>query len=190
MEFQANAAFVDLIKRTNGVRWAKFTLHSTALSSGSDWNICLKNTFSILRRTYPVSSVKSKRKAEGMPPLFYLTYMGGNRRDESHKRTIYHAQGLIEVMGNDPVQIKLNKCLDTAWKHSVLSRLGINRETAEPTRLEKILKESPIWTSPLIGLGDCYLFYTSRGEGNDFGFGVDKIVLDATSLPPGVMIRD
>lgn len=190
MKFQMHDAVIETVSCQTDTRWAKFTLEYPCFKHPSIWERALKDAFVILRRTYPSTSLKKSRKAEDLPTLQHLSYMGGNVKDLSRVTTGYHAQGLIEVLDNDPVLIKLNKHLDVAWKHAVIQTKGINRNTANPFELETTLREATIWTEPLFDSASPYLCYLSRNEGNDLGFGVDKIVWDATSLPPHKTIRN
>ena len=190
MKFQMHDAVIERVSCQTGVRWAKFTLEYPRFRNTSIWNRAMKDAFVILCRTYPSTSLKNSRKAQGLPILQHLSYMGGNLKDLSRVKTDFHAQGLIEVLDNDPVLIKLNKNLDSAWKHAVTQTKGMNRNTANPFELETTLREATIWTEPLLDSAVPYLCYLSRNEGNDLGFGVDKIVWDATSLPPQKTIRN
>lgn len=174
----------------SGKRWAKFTLEYPRFRKLPLWERALKDTFAVMKRTYPSTSIKNQRSIADVPSLLYITYMGGNVSDYSRVQTAFHAQGLIEVLDNDPLLIKLNQRLKDSWTHSVLQTKGMKRATTNPIELEKVFREATVWTEPLTGKASSYLLYTSRGEGNDLGSGVGKIVWYATALPPHKTIRN
>jgi hypothetical protein len=190
MNKHMNEDVVRWVIEQSGTRWAKFTLEYPRFRKLPLWERSLKDTFAVVRRTYPSSSIKKQRSSVNLPPLNYVTYMGGNINDLSRVETAYHAQGLIEILDNDPLLIKLQQRLKDAWTHSVLQTKGMKRATSNAHELEQVFREANVWTEPLTGKASSYLLYNSRGEGNDLGSGVGKIVWYATALPPHKTIRN
>ena len=157
---------------TQGVTWAKFTLHYPQFNTVELWSEPLKIAFKILSNTYPKSTLKKNRVRMALPKLGHITFLGG----DTFAGVALHAQGLIEVLDNDLT--RLNCCLHAAWVSAVRKQLSHQRQQINNSKKY----ESKVWVGMHEGSVDSYFRYLSRKEGLDLGLGVQKIVLSATAL--------
>lgn len=173
MTNQATKCFMKWVGDQSVDRWAKFTLEFPRFKHPDQWEVPLRRTFRVLEKTYPKTSLKRYRKRSLLLPLRYVTHLG----DDKTKGVAMHAQGLIEVL-DDPDLTRLKNALHKAWVSSVKQQLQHQRWT-NPNDL---IAEATLWLEPLEGGTKEYSVYLNRFEGNQLGFGVEKLVLSATSL--------
>ena len=155
--------------------WAAFTLKSPRISNKYQWEPLLKIFFTELERKYVKSTVRKHRKKSGLPLLHRAVWIGGDKES----CTALHSQGLVEIQdgGIDKLTMEMNK----SWQHTVKNYF----EKLHPVFIPEYiwLPEAKVWTKKFEN-GNAYSYYLNRNEGNDLGFGVQKVVMSATSLKP------
>ncbi len=157
------------------VTWAAFTLKSPRISNRLSWEPLLKVFFTELGRKYVKSTVKKHRSASDEPLLHRVVWMGG----DNGTSTAFHSQGLVEL--HEEGTEKLEAAMNQSWQHTVKNYF--KKKHPVHIRKEVWMSEAKVWVEKL-DHANAYSFYLNRFEGNDLGFGVQKIVLSATSLKP------
>ncbi len=157
------------------VTWAAFTLKSPRISNCLSWEPLLKVFFTELERTYVKSTIRKHRTAANEPLQQRVAWMGGDRSTA----TAFHCQGLVEL--HEEEIEKLEVIMNQSWQHTVKNYF----EKKHPVHIRKEvwMSEAKVWIEKL-DHANAYSIYMNRFEGNDLGFGVQKIVLSATSLKP------
>lgn len=152
------------------VIWAAFTLKCPRFRSFERWDRLLTDAFHIIENTYVKSPTKQCRKNNAEPLLRRIVHLGG----DSGNGIAIHAQGLVELIDDD--MERLQQKMTRSWLTAVRSNERFLPKTAKPLE-----QDAKVWVQRYESLGG-YLPYLNRFEGNNLGFGVNKVVWSATSL--------
>ena len=172
MTTESEKQITNWINQQN-VNWAAFTLKSPRINERLKWEPLLKVFFTELERKYVKSTVRKHRAAAKEPLLKRVVWMGG----DSATSTPLHCQGLVELQegGID----KLTEEMNQIWQHTVKNYFEKKHHRYIPEY--NWMSEAKVWTEKFDNW-NAYSSYLNRHEGNDLGFGVQKIDWSATSL--------
>lgn len=174
MTTESEKQITNWINQQN-VNWAAFTLKSPRINKRLNWEPLLKVFFTELERKYVKSTVRKHRAAAKEPMLQRVVWMGGERSTG----IALHAHGLVELQ--DGGLEKLKGEMEKAWQHTV--KKYFVRKHSVDIHEETWMSETKVWIERFEHR-DAYAQYLNRLEGYDLGFGVQKVVLSATSLKP------
>lgn len=150
--------------------WRIVTLKYPRCSNRTTWEQALKNTFRELDNTFLRGGVLAINQQSGAGKrLRRLVALGGDRSAGE----ALHAHCLVDGIGRDDRFVTL---LQKAWRNNLAAEIRQVKDTHFCEQEAEVYMDKTD--------GDCrqYTTYMVRKEGDDFRFGVDKVVLTASFL--------
>lgn len=164
------------------VTWAAFTLKFPRFHNPIIWNRVLFEFFKELEHRYTKSTVRKHRSNAEEPILLRVVYLGGDKESG----TVLHSHGLVEVQerGIERLIIDMGK----TWCSVVKRHKDSFCRSSDDYKNMSWFPDAKVWVEEFKMPNEMnaapYVYYMSRNEGLDLGFGVQKVVESATSLKP------
>lgn len=169
--------YVEWLQAQSFESWRVVTLKYPRCSNRTTWERALKNTFKELDNTFLRGGVLTINRDNGAGKhLRRLVALGG----DASAGVVLHAHCLVDGIGNDDRFVKL---LQKAWRNNLAAEIRRVRNT------HFYEQEAEVYLDKTDGECRKYTKYMVREEGNDFRFGVDKVVLAASFLNQSRLVK-